>query len=131
MVTLTDREYKVVSIIWSEGRGLTSEEIYTLFPNSALKQSALHPTINGLLKKDMIYVESMVQSGRTYARIFNTTMTMEEYHSRQIKDEHSYMREKEKKLPGLFAALIDDDDIHQDTLAKLEKLIEERKKELE
>lgn len=55
---------------------------------------------------------------------------MEEYHSEQIKNDMSYHQSKKTKLPGIFASLIDDDDISDETLSELESLIEKRRKEL-
>lgn len=117
--------------MWTENRSLTATEILNLLPNKLWKDSTVHMHINGLLEKNIIHVTGMERAGKTYARKFSAAVSAADYLAKQLKQSPVYMADKNKKLKGVLASLVGDDDISLDTLNRLEDLIRGRKKELD
>ena len=82
-----------------------------------------------MIDKGIISEAGTVRSGKTYARLFKADFTMQEYLSMQIKNSKAYIQEKGPLISGLFAALLDDDEIKSKTINELEEIIAKKKKE--
>lgn len=129
-MNITNKEHEVLSVLWSKNRALSAKEIIELLPAHTWKDSMIHSLLNSLLKKELIQVDGVFRSGRTYGRYFSPVISMEEYHAQQIRENQTYIDNKKTKLPGIIAALIDDD-IDAETLKALEEMIDAKKRELE
>lgn len=110
---------------------MTAAEILDLLPDKSWKDSTIHTHINGLLDKGVIHVTGIEKAGKTYARQFSASISPDEYLAAQLKQSPVYATDKNKKIKGILASLVGDDDISLDTLSRLEDLISERKKELD
>lgn len=122
-------EYSILMAIWNAGKPLTAKEIVAAIPEKSFKDSAIHFIINGMLDKGLVYVDGTKLSSRIYSRCFNASVSFDEYHSNEIKTSAIYKKNKGDVLTGIVSRLMDDD-LEPDTLEKLEKLIEEKKKRL-
>lgn len=122
-------EYSVLMAIWDAGRPLTAKEIVAAIPDKGFKDSAIHFILNGMLDKGLVYVDGTKLSSRIYSRCFNASVSFDEYHSNEIKTSAIYKKNSGLVLTGIVSRLMDDN-IEADTLEKLEKLIEEKKKRL-
>jgi len=129
MVSLSISEYEILSLLWSEDRGLTAGEINTLSPEKSWKDLSIHLILTNMLEKGAIVVDGMVRSGRTYSRVFNAAITPEEYSLMQVTQNASATKNKSAVIMGLFSALIDGDDINSEDIDKIEALILRKKKE--
>jgi len=125
--SLDYREYEVLNTLWAEKHPLTSNEIVDLLPNKTWKDSTIHLILNRLLVKGLIKETGTVRSGRTYARLFDVTVTMEEFLSDRLKQDTAYCCDKDTHLTGLLAALLNDPELDVSVLDKLENLIAARK----
>ena len=130
MNTLSKSEYEVLSLLWTENRGLTAAEINELAPDKSWKPTSIHLIINSMLDKGALVVDGMVRSGRVYGRIFKATASPEEYSLMQIKRNTSYAQDKNAAITGLIASLIDSIEISNDTIEKIEELIKKKKEGL-
>lgn len=86
MKKITDSEKDVLNLLWDTGRPLSSAEIVRMCVNRTWKPSYIHIMINSLLKKEMIKVAGFKQTTKNFARIFEPTMTREQWNLFQIKE---------------------------------------------
>ena len=83
-----------------------------------------------MLDKGILIVDGMVRSGRTYSRIFKPAMTPEEYSLMQIKQNTSFVKDKNSAISNLCVSLIDNNEISNETISKIEALIKKKKEAL-
>jgi len=131
IITISEAEHDIISTIWAEGRPLTTSEIVAFIPNKTWKDSAIHAHINDLIEKGIVGVVGMKRIGRTYARQFGTLISSEDFLAVQLKRNPIYKNNKNGNLRGVFASLVEDEDISISTLIELENLIADRIKEIE
>lgn len=127
---ITINEYNVLLAIWKAGHALSAQEIVENIEDKTFKDRTIHSILNALLEKGLIYVDGQRLSSRIYCRLFNVSVSFEQFQSQQIMDSPVYRKDKAQVLPGILSALVEDQDIGADTLDQLEALLEERKKRL-
>lgn len=127
MKKITDSEKDVLNLLWDTGRPLSSAEIVRMCVNRTWKPSYIHIMINSLLKKEMIKVAGFKQTTKNFARIFEPTMTREQWNLFQIKEGKSNSGNILKEI--LYSILKEEIDI--ETLDKLSDIIQKRKNELQ
>lgn len=127
MKKITNSEQEVLDLLWDTGEPLTSTEIVKMCVNRKWKPSYIHIMINSLLKKEMIKVAGFKQTTKNFARIFEPTMTREQWNLFQIKKEKSASGNILKEM--LYSILKEEMDI--ETLDKLSDIIQKRKNELQ
>lgn len=126
MKKITNSEQEVLDLLWDTGEPLTSTEIVKMCVNRKWKPSYIHIMINSLLKKEMIKVAGFKQTTKNFARIFEPTMTREEWNLFQIKEEKSASGNILKEM--LYSILKEEMDIEM--LDELSDTIQKRKNEL-
>lgn len=122
---LTKSELAVMEVLWDEGEALTSAEIIQKSKEKEWKDSSVHLLINSLLKKKVVTVAGFKKTTKNYARTFVPVEGKEQFLVGQVIDNkitsdtkkriYSYIIEKENNL---------------EMIKYVEKLLEERKKEL-
>lgn len=122
---LTKSELAVMEVLWDEGEALTSAEIIQKSKEKEWKDSSVHLLINSLLKKKVVTVAGFKKTTKNYARTFVPVEGKEQFLVGQVIDNkitsdakkriYSYIIEKENNL---------------EMIKYIEKLLEERKKEL-
>ena len=128
--SLSKSEYEVLTLLWSENRGLTAIEINDLVNDKSWKDTSIHLILSNMLDKGAVIVDGMVRSGRTYSRIFKSAVTPEEYSLMQIKQNTSFAKDKNSTISNLFVSLIDSNEINMETIEKIEALIRKKKEGL-
>ena len=123
MVKLTAAEYEILNLLWTEGKPLTSTEIVELSADKSWKDSTIHIHLNDLLEKGVIVISGIKKIGRTYARLFDVTLSADEYLTMHLKDNPVYKRDKNQEIKKIVAALVDDKDISKETIAELELML--------
>ncbi|MEI3193380.1 MAG: BlaI/MecI/CopY family transcriptional regulator [Lachnospiraceae bacterium] len=123
---MTRSEEEVLTTLWNAGVPLSSSQIVNAAENCSWKPSYTHLLLNSLLKKELIRVAGFQQSATNYARVFEPTITQEEYTSFLL----SRQKPTSSTLTNIFATLISQE-TDPSTIDELELLLEERKKELE
>lgn len=127
MKKITNSEQEVLDLLWDTGEPLTSTEIVKMCVNRRWKPSYIHIMINSLLKKEMIKVAGFKQTTKNFARVFEPTMTREEWNLFQIKEEKSASGNILKEM--LYSILKEEMD--EVILNELSEAIVKRKNELQ
>ena len=122
---LTKSELEVMNVIWKAGRAVSRNDILVLSGKKTWKDSSVHILLNGLLKKEAIKEDGFVRCGKTFGRLFSTTISREEYYAEEV-----FSAGDRKSVPMLMSALISRDDIDIDLVNELEAILEEKKKEI-
>ncbi len=125
--SLTKNEQEVMELLWAQNRALSRSEIIELSEERSWKKSSIHILLNSLLEKGAIKVEGFVKTGKNYGRTYSATVTQEEYQIMQFKQGANYLKSKSSAITGLVSSLIQDEDIDNETLDRLEAILQERK----
>lgn len=125
--SLTKNEQEIMELMWSHDKALSRSEIIELSTERSWKKSSIHILLNSLLEKGAIKVEGFVKTGKNYGRTYSAAVTQEEYHIIQFKQGANYIKSKSSAIAGLVSALVQDEDIDNDTLDRLESILRKRK----
>lgn len=126
MKKITDSEREVLNLLWDMGEPLSSTEIVKLSVDKTWKPSYIHIMIKSLLDKEMIRVAGFKKTTKNYARVFEPTMTREQWSLLQIKQGKNEYGDLIKKMLVSFLREETDEKI----LSELSESITKRKKEL-
>lgn len=127
---LTKNEQEIMEVLWRENRALSRSEIIDLSEDRSWKASSIHILLNQLIEKEAIKVSGFVKTGKNYGRIYAPMYSEEEYYARQFKDSRSYQQEKAASIVNFVSAFISNEEIDEQTIDNLEKLLEKKRKEL-
>lgn len=119
---LTRSEMEIMDVLWNAGVPMSRADLLSHSEEKTWKDSSVHILLNGLLQKGVIREAGFVKRSKTYGRTFLPTLSREEYFATTIFS-HRY----QPQIVGLFAALLQRDDITAEDLTEIEKLIAQRK----
>ena len=122
---LTKSEFAVMEVLWDEGEELTSAEIIQKSKEREWKDSSIHLIINSLLRKKVVTVAGFKKTTKNYARTFVPVETREQFLVGQIIDDKTTTEDKK----GIYSYIIGNES-DPELINYIEKLLEERKKEL-
>lgn len=122
---LTKSEFAVMEVLWDEGEELTSAEIIQKSKEREWKDSSIHLIINSLLRKKVVTVAGFKKTTKNYARTFVPVETREQFLVGQIIDDKTTTEDKK----GIYSYIIGKES-DPELIKYIEKLLEERKKEL-
>ena len=122
---LTKSEFAVMEVLWDEGEELTSAEIIQKSKGREWKDSSIHLIINSLLRKKVVTVAGFKKTTKNYARTFVPVETREQFLVGQIIDDKTTTEDKK----GIYSYIIGKES-DPELINYIEKLLEERKKEL-
>ena len=122
---LTKIEFAVMEVLWDEGEELTSAEIIQKSKEREWKDSSIHLIINSLLRKKVVTVAGFKKTTKNYARTFVPVETREQFLVGQIIDDKTTTEDKK----GIYSYIIGKES-DPELINYIEKLLEERKKEL-
>ena len=122
---LTKSEFAVMEVLWDEGEALTSAEIIKKSKEREWKDSSIHLIINSLLRKKVVTVAGFKKTTKNYARTFVPVETREQFLVGQIIDDKTTTEDKK----GIYSYIIGKES-DPELINYIEKLLEERKKEL-
>lgn len=126
---LSDNEEQILETLWRENRSLTRSQIIDLTHNKTWKESSIHILLNQLLAKNAIEVDDIVRTGKNYGRTYKPTLTKEEYEIMRLRNSFDELKIGKSTITKFFSALIESEDIRNDTLDELEDLIKKHKKD--
>jgi len=126
--TLTKNESEIMELLWKEKRPLSGSEIIKLSPNKSWKKGSIFILLNSLLKKKAIEVGGLTRSQTNYGRAFAPTLSANDYAIMQINVNR---KEQNLSMSDLIVGMIASEEIDQTVIEELEKLLQEKKKELE
>ena len=118
---LTNSEMELMDVFWSAKEPLSSLEILDM--SSKWSETYIHVMLRALLKKEMIEVCGVVQSGKKYARQFRALVSQEEYEIELFSERGV----KPSEILKIAAGLVEksEGDANQHLLEELDKLIAE------
>ena len=122
---LTKSEFAVMEVLWDEGEELTSAEIIQKSKEREWKDSSILLIINSLLRKKVVTVAGFKKTTKNYARTFVPVETREQFLVGQIIDDKTTTEDKK----GIYSYIIGKES-DPELINYIEKLLEERKKEL-
>lgn len=122
---LTKSEFAVMEVLWDEGEELTSAEIIQKSKEREWKDSSIHLIINSLFRKKVVTVAGFKKTTKNYARTFVPVETREQFLVGQIIDDKTTTEDKK----GIYSYIIGKES-DPELINYIEKLLEERKKEL-
>lgn len=76
---LTDREYKIMDVLWDSEHELTINEISQLSNDPVLNAPCVSQVMPRLLKKKIVHVEQFIQVNTKYARTFLPDINRQDY----------------------------------------------------
>ena len=120
---LTKSEMQIMDVLWASDIPLSRSDLLERSEQKSWKDSSVHILLNGLLLKGAICEAGFVKRSKTYGRTFAPTLTREEYFATTI-----YSHTNKPDMVGLFAALLQREDITPDQLTQMEELLRKKKK---
>ena len=119
---LTKSEMEIMDVLWAADGPLSRSDLLERSEEKTWKDSSVHILLNGLLQKNAIREAGYVKRSKTYGRTFLPTLTREEYFATTI-----FSHRHKPQIVGLFAALLQRQDITAEDLAQIESLLAQRK----
>lgn len=120
---LTKSEMEIMDVLWASDKPLSRSDLLERSEEKTWKDSSVHILLNGLLQKQAIREAGMVKRSKTYGRTFEATLTREEYFSTTI-----FSHRHKPQIVGLFAALLQREDITEDELKQIAELVNRKVK---
>ena len=128
-ISLTDNEMEIMELLWESKRPLSRAEIIEFTPNRSWSKSSIHILLNSLLGKEAIGVVGFVRTNKNFGRTYSPLISQEEYLISALKNSSCY-KNNPSALPAVFAALLQDEEVDEEVLDELQKMIDERRKQL-
>lgn len=123
MIKLTKRQEEVMNVLWESEKPMIASEIVKTREDFNI--NTVQSTLRTLIKKNYIEIAGIVYSGTVLTRSYKPLLKREEF-SNDIERGIKNMLRKE----NLFAHYVDEiDDL--DIVLKLEKVLQDKKDELE
>lgn len=119
---LTRSEMEIMDVMWESGVPMSRADLLARSEEKTWKDSSVHILLNGLLQKGAIQEAGLVKRIKTYGRVFIPTMTREEYFATTI-----FCHRHKPEIVGLFAALLQREDITPADIAAIEELVRQKR----
>ena len=123
---LTRSELEIMETLWQAERPLARFEILEQSVAPSWSPSTIHILLNGLLKKGAIREAGFIKRTKTYGRLYAVNLSRAEYYSDLL-----FRGKDAQSIPAYFSMLLQSDELTTDVVDELEKLLAERRKELE
>lgn len=123
---LTKSELEIMETLWQAGRPLARYEILEQSVDPSWSPSTIHILLNGLLKKEAIREAGFIKRTKTYGRLYATNISREDYYSETL-----FKGKGAQSIPAFFSMLLRSDELTRETVDELERMLAERKKDLE
>ena len=118
---LTRSEMEIMDVLWESGVPMSRADLLAHSEEKTWKDSSVHILLNGLLQKGAIQEAGLVKRSKTYGRLFAPTLTREQYFANTI-----FCHRYKPQMVGLFAALLEREEITADDLAQLADMIHQK-----
>lgn len=127
LFSLTKNELEIMDFLWSEGRPLSRSEIIELPENRSWKASSIHILLNQLLEKEAIQVDGFVKTGKNYGRTFSPLISKDDYQMMQLQNNIDLFQPKGSVLVDLVSSLIQDEEIDEKSINRLEAMLQNKR----
>ena len=119
---LTRSEMEIMDVMWESGIPMSRADLLARSEEKTWKDSSVHILLNGLLQKGAIQEAGLVKRSKTYGRVFSPTLTREQYFANTI-----FCHRHKPQVVGLFAALLEREEVTVSDLDQLIQLAEQKK----
>lgn len=128
-ILLSETELDIMQLLWKEPNGLSRPEILSRLEGKDWNPNSIHQVLNSMMKKGVLQVDGITRCGKVYGRTYTPTMTQQEFLARRTQEITPSLSSRERIL-GVVAALADQEGLDEETILELERMLNERKKEL-
>ena len=128
-ILLSETELDIMQLLWKEPNGLSRPEILSRLEGKDWNPNSIHQVLNSMMKKGVLQVDGITRCGKVYGRTYTPTMTQQEFLARRTQEITPSLSSRERIL-GIVAALADQEGLDEETILELERMLNERKKEL-
>ena len=118
---LTRSEMEIMDVMWESGVPLSRSDLLAHSEVNTWMDSSVHILLNGLLQIGAIQEAGLVKRSKTYGRVFTPTLTREQYFANTI-----FCHRHKPQVVGLFAALLEREEVTADDLKQLAELIRQK-----
>ena len=122
---LTKSELAIMEVMWEQEEALTASEIIKASGDKEWKNSSIHLMVNALLEKGFLEVAGFKKTTKNYARTFVPVEGKEQFLVGQVIDNKITSDAKKR----IYSYIIEKEN-NPEMIKYVEKLLEERKKEL-
>lgn len=123
---LSHNEYQIMDLLWREQRPLSRNEILEGTEGRDWNPASVHLILNSMLSKGVLKVTDLEKK---YGRTYEAVISHEDYLAQYIVDGTPGRTQKDRLL-SVVSALVNKKGIDKETIDELEKLLEEKKKEI-
>lgn len=124
---VTDRERDILDVLWASDKPLLASDIPKI--NASLSISSVQLALRNLLSKKIIEVADIVHSGTVLSRSYRPLISKEDFISNEVISKFANL-DKTLTTRNIVATLLKHEKNESETIKELEKLLEERKKQL-
>ena len=119
---LSSNEFKIMQLLWREGRSLSRPEIIELTPDKDWNPNSIHLILNNMIDKGVIRVDGMARCGRGYGRTYAAALTNVEYAVAQVIDATPELTPDER-LVSVTETLLNAEGVTEEGRKALRKLL--------
>ena len=127
---LSNNELTVLRALWSVDHPLSRPEILKKIPDNNWNPNSIHFVLNNLIRKGYVEVDGMVQCGFSYGRTYRATKTQGDYAAELALQALPEAPDDEGVLT-VMSAMVKHKNVSSATIAYLEQMLDERRKELQ
>lgn len=117
--TLTKAEMEIMSVLWDEGKPLTTHEIITHYPDPKPAYSTVATFLKILTKKEFIAPQKQEGGGKTF--VFAPLLTRDEYTARMMKEVKSTFFGN--SLKSLLSFFVEQEELTAEEIEELKLLM--------
>ena len=126
-LNITNRERDVLQVLWTSNKPLLASDIPKI--NPSLSISSVQLALRNLLSKNVIEVADIVYSGTVLSRSYRSLISKEEFISNEVIRNFKDL-DKAITTKNIVATLLENEKNESETIKELEKLLQDRKKQL-
>lgn len=124
---VTNRERDILEVLWNSDTPLLASDIPKA--NPALSISSVQLGLRNLLAKNIIEVADIIHSGTVLSRSYRPLISREDFISNEVISSFKSL-DRTITTKNIVTTLLKHEKNEANTIKELEKLIEERKKQL-
>ncbi|WP_394525493.1 BlaI/MecI/CopY family transcriptional regulator [Lacrimispora sp. JR3] len=124
---VTNREKDILEVLWNSNTPLLASDIIKINPNLSI--SSVQLGLRNLLAKNVIEVADIIHSGTVLSRSYRPLISREDFISYEVINNFKSL-DRSITTKNIVTTLLKHEKNEADTIKELEKLLEERKKQL-
>jgi len=124
---ITNREKDILEVLWESNTPLLASDIPKKDPSLSI--SSVQLALRNLLSKNIVEVADIVYSGTVLSRSYRPLITREDFISNELINSFKSL-DRTITTKNIVTTLLKHEINEADTIKELEKLLEERKKQL-